>query len=309
MSILVTHDGKFHADDVYAVTTLCAWHEVHQRELPRVVRTRDDETIDHADIVVDVGKEYDPSRSRFDHHQGSIEPRENGVPFASFGLVWQTYGGDLCEHPVIAERVEERLVQPIDAGDNGMRPYIPTDGEIDIYDIADFIESFVPAWHEKHSHDERFTRACEIAREHLMRVIAHETGKFRARDMVEAAYRQAADKRIIVLEQRMPWKDVIRQYDEPRFVVYPVPGGNDEFRWHVQAVPVTERSFENRRDLPEAWRGMDRDALVRMTGIDDILFVHRGGFLAVTGSRASALQVAYQALDDETKPAYSASDE
>ena len=43
--------------------------------------------MDSADIVIDVGGQYDPDAGRFDHHQrGGAGERENGIPYSSFGL-------------------------------------------------------------------------------------------------------------------------------------------------------------------------------------------------------------------------------
>ena len=51
MKTIVTHDGSFHADDVFAVATLL-------KLFPdaNVIRTRDTSVIERADVVVDVGK-------------------------------------------------------------------------------------------------------------------------------------------------------------------------------------------------------------------------------------------------------------
>ena len=49
-SIIVTHDGKFHADDVFAVATLLLVFPG-----ATVTRTRDEGLIKGADAAVDVG--------------------------------------------------------------------------------------------------------------------------------------------------------------------------------------------------------------------------------------------------------------
>jgi uncharacterized UPF0160 family protein len=80
--IIATHNGNFHADDVFSVAAL-------KSILPafKLIRTRDAELINKADIVIDVGGEYDPEAGRFDHHQrGGAGERENGIPYSSFGF-------------------------------------------------------------------------------------------------------------------------------------------------------------------------------------------------------------------------------
>jgi len=83
---IVTHDGNFHADDVFSIAALKIIFPSFN-----LTRTRDAKVISQADIVIDVGNEYDPDKGRFDHHQrGGAGARENGIPFSSFGLIWQT---------------------------------------------------------------------------------------------------------------------------------------------------------------------------------------------------------------------------
>ena len=86
--LIVTHGGKFHADDAWAVAVL----QILYPEAD-LVRTRDPAIIDTADFVVDVGGIWDPATGRFDHHQkGFTGARQSGVPYASAGLVWRDYG-------------------------------------------------------------------------------------------------------------------------------------------------------------------------------------------------------------------------
>ena len=64
--IVATHNGSFHTDDVFAVASLSL---AFSNEGLQVVRTRDQEVIKSADIVVDVGRIHDVDKNRFDHHQ------------------------------------------------------------------------------------------------------------------------------------------------------------------------------------------------------------------------------------------------
>ncbi len=107
---IVTHSSKFHPDDVFGVATLLLVMEKENTKVT-VVRSRDADIVAHADYAVDVGGEYDSVRGRFDHHQiGGAGKRDNGIPYASFGLVWKTYGEILCGSKEIADKVDEKLV-------------------------------------------------------------------------------------------------------------------------------------------------------------------------------------------------------
>ena len=150
---VVTHSGGFHPDDVFACAALSLWVERQGKKL-EIKRTRDEKFFATADFVVDVGMEYDEARNRFDHHQkGGAGMRENGVPYASFGLVWQKFGAEICQSKEIAKMVDEKLVVPIDAGDNGVN--ISTTNNLNVieYRVGAAISSFNPTWLE----DERWT--------------------------------------------------------------------------------------------------------------------------------------------------------
>ena len=72
-----THGGKFHADDVFSATLLLYLN-------PEIVITRGNRVPENfAGIVFDIG------RGRYDHHQKDSRVRENGVPYAAFGLLWE----------------------------------------------------------------------------------------------------------------------------------------------------------------------------------------------------------------------------
>lgn len=113
---IVTHNGRFHTDDLLAVSTLLM--KFPDSEL---VRSRDEKIIESADIVVDVGHIYDPEKLRFDHHQkNGAGEHHNGIPYASFGLVWKQFGEELCGSSDAMKIMEESIVMPVDAIDNGV---------------------------------------------------------------------------------------------------------------------------------------------------------------------------------------------
>ena len=114
---IITHSGTFHADDIFA----CAVLSLHMKNKVKIIRTRDKSIIEKGDYVVDVGGIYDEQINRFDHHQiGGAGKRPNGIPYASFGLVWKKFGPLLCASKEVAEKIDQKLASPIDAEDNGL---------------------------------------------------------------------------------------------------------------------------------------------------------------------------------------------
>ncbi len=65
---IATHSGFYHADELFAIAVLKLIFEKEGSQV-EIIRTRDRETAFSCDYCVDVGREYDPSKNRYDHHQ------------------------------------------------------------------------------------------------------------------------------------------------------------------------------------------------------------------------------------------------
>lgn len=282
---IATHHGNFHADDVFSVAAL-------KRLFPTasLIRTRDPAVIGRADIVVDVGGEYDPQTDRFDHHQrGGAGGRDNGIPYSSFGLVWKKYGLQLCDgRQEIADAVDAGLVSSIDAIDCGHVAGVSSG-----ISLSQTIAMFNPTWQEAGHFDACFDEAVEFASRLLTRFIAAAAGGINAKNIVARAIADAQDPRMIVLAQYTPWKKTVHALSEQAlYVVYPSPTGH----WRIQAVPVEPGSFENRQSLPESWGGLVDQELQAVTGIGDAMFCHNGLFIAGAASFEGIMKMAAIAL-------------
>ncbi|MBA6410023.1 MYG1 family protein [Pseudoalteromonas sp. 5Ae-yellow] len=282
---VVTHNGNFHADDVFSIAVL-----KHTLPAFKLVRTRDKALIESADIVVDVGGEYNPDTGRFDHHQrGGAGERENGTPFSSFGLIWKKYGLTLCnDNQAVADRVDSGLVSTIDAIDCG---YVK--GVVEGITLSQTISMFNPTWEEESNFDACFDEAVEFAARMLTRFIASAHGSVNAKAIVAKAIENAEDARVIVLEKYTPWKKTVHILSsDALYMVYPSHSG----QWILQTVPVEPGSFEDRKSLPKAWSGLSDEAFVDETGIEDAVFCHNGLFIAGTKSFESTMKLAAMAL-------------
>lgn len=290
---IVTHSGDFHADDVFAVATLKMLYPE-----ARIVRTRDEEVIAKGDIVVDVGMMYEADENRFDHHQeGGAGVRDNGIPYAAFGLVWKHFGTEVAGSQEVADDIDNNFVQVIDAGDNGVETSKPIFDDVPTHSINGLVGLFTPTWREQHTpeaYQARFEEQVEWAQNVLKRLIQKAEDALASREKVEQAYESAEDKRIVVLEDDYPWYRVIVEHPEPLFVVY-YRADND--MWGVKAVPKELGTFENRKSLPKKWGGLCDQELQEVTGVDDAVFAHIKGFLAVAKSREGALKLARLALE------------
>lgn len=291
---IVTHNGYFHADDAFAIATLQI-----AGVAGTVTRTRDADKVASADMRIDVGRHNDPATGDFDHHQpGGAGKRANGIPYASFGLVWKHYGQQLTGHPDAAARVDRRLVQPIDADDTGVASFKPNFESVEPYTISKIIGLFNPSWANQptlEDYDKPFTHAVAFAKDVLEREISDAKSYIKAVEQVREAIASASDPRIIELERRMPWEEtVITEAPEALVVIFQSERGD----WSVQTVKDQIGEFTNRRDLPEEWAGKIGDELAEVTGVADALFAHTARFLVTAKSKEGALELAKKGISD-----------
>lgn len=291
--ILVAHNGIFHADDIFACATILA---SFPDENIKIIRTRDEEVIKNADFVVDVGGIYDEDKERFDHHQkGGAGMRANGIPYASFGLVWKKYGEKLCGSREVADAVDIKLVCDIDAADNGIELYENLRDDVHAFSLHSIYSLFLPSWKEGESIDidSEFVKLVSYAKIILLRFIKKTTDLIEGENIVREIYKNTEDKRIIIFDSYMPWKNELLKYPEPLIVLFPRADGN----WNIEATLVKIGSFERRIKFPQSWAGLRNEELQKVSGISDAVFCHNGVFLAVTKTREGAIALAKLALE------------
>jgi uncharacterized UPF0160 family protein len=290
--LIATHDGSFHADEVFAIAALMLLGEPVE-----VLRTRDRDVLAGADLRVDVGFRYDPATGDFDHHQREFDGiRANGIRYASFGLIWREFGVRVChDDPEVAEAVDASLVQGVDANDTGQQV---TESLVDgVYPLTvnGVVGGFNGRWDETLTPEQerlRFDEAVDLARGILAREVLSAASGQRSARIVHEAIAAAIDPRLIELPVNAPWKQVlVPAAPDALFIVYPKRQG-----FGLEAVPRELGSFENRRDLPEAWAGLEGADLVAATGVPDALFCHVKRFLVVASSHEGIEQLARLAL-------------
>jgi len=294
--ILVTHNGAFHADDLFATATLSILHNGHIK----IIRTRDKEIMEKGDYVYDVGGENDENRNRFDHHQrGGGGQRENGIPYSSFGLIWKKYGEKICGSREVADKIDERIVQSVDAKDNGVDIYTPKIKGIDPYSVNAIFMAFYPTWKEdKANVDKIFKEEVKKIIPLLKREIKIAKDDVEGEKIIKNSYEESVDKRIVVLGEALPRyliQDVLPKYKEPIYFIYPSAYDNS---WKVEAVRKDIGTMESRKLFPESWRGlMNEDPkLKELSGVEGFIFCHQSGFFAHTKTKEGAIALAEKAL-------------
>lgn len=292
---LVTHNGSFHTDDIFATVVLSIVLEKEGQGF-EIIRARDPEIIKSADYVYDVGGIYDETTNRFDHHQvGGAGKNGYGIEYSSFGLVWKKFGGGICGSQEVADIINKKLVSAVDAGDNGMDLFTNTHHDVFPYLLQYSFFSMVPTWQEKDvSKDKMFLESVEIARKFLLREIMHAKAFTLARDSMLEIYKNTQDKKIVVFDEDYPSAEMMAEFPETLFVVYPRVADNT---WGIKAVRNDLTSFKNRKNLPVGWAGLKDEELQKTSGVPDAVFCHRALFMAVAKSREGAIKLAQIALE------------
>jgi uncharacterized UPF0160 family protein len=73
------------------------------------------------------------------------------------------------------------------------------------------------------------------------------------------------------------------------------PRGED---WTLNGIKLSNDTFEQRADLPEAWAGLTDGALEEASGVKGAKFCHNARFIAVAESREAILEMAQIAVKD-----------
>lgn len=273
---VATHSGPFHCDDVFA----CALLRTFLDPELTLIRTRDLTRIAEADLAIDVGGEYDPSRGRFDHHQRDYQ---GSLSSAGMVLEWLASTGRIGEE--LARKIKTQWVDYIDAVDNGRRK--PEDG---VPCLPSVVGSLCEQARTHEEFDARYAEAVQVCVGILNGLTLGQLRTEEARAAVQAAMAKAvADgTRVMIFDQHYKWK---RAYFEQGGAAHPTdyalfPDGE---RWQLFAIPPEHESFDKKRPLPAAWAGLVDDALSAVIGVEGAKFCHKNLFIAVFGSRESAL--------------------
>lgn len=319
---IVTHDGKFHADDVLACAVVKAVHEAEGAEVV-VVRTRDPALTTSRSpdrIVVDVGGVHD-GRLMFDHHQTGAPRRPDGTPYSAFGLVWQQYGfmfvadvvsppdslappadpskpfAEMDESRRIAEKttedVDAKFVAEIDAFDNGV-------GKPQTGHVSNLVETLAPkgpfedSVQASRALDAAFMEAVAIMGRFLTGYVRDLADSHRSVREFEKKASYLEDGRVAVLPEGMPWKRAVFDLglDDLLYAIFPKEDGST---WYCAAAPDAPGSFGQRKPLPEAWAGLRDADLAAVTGVADAVFCHGARFICGARSKEGALELARMA--------------
>lgn len=301
--IIQTHNGKIHADETVAIALLINYYNKKNYEVT-VLRSRDPAYFYDSDILVDVGGIYDPDNFRFDHHQSDFHEKwtENSeTHLSSAGLIWRHYGKEIVEmyldansnefdcdenynDEIITEIVNliyEKLFLEIDANDNGI---LLQSSSINIPDIINSMNC------EDTSNDEiqkeNFNKAIELVntildikfKEIIKSYFNFPTDLEKVRSIVDM---QVSERQYLIVSEKIPTifkcLNVLDPSYKIKFVIF---AGPDEYtiktRSEQKFAPIVPIVSEE---------------------LTDVIFIHKGGFLAKTRTLEAAEKLVGKSLE------------
>lgn len=278
-----THNGIFHCDEIIAISILDILY--NGTKSINIIRSRNLELLNaKTSLLIDIGA------GKFDHHQkGGNGKRQNGIEYASSGLVWKEFGKDIItllsegklnnkNTEALFNIIDDELIQNIDKEDNGQN---------NSYHQFQFIKSFFPTWNSENiDYDKNFEICINISSTILKNTIKTYISAYLAKVEIENRIKSISShiENILILpNQTIPWTETILNYnknntinDNIDFVVFPYPDGG----YALQCVPPSEDNlFSQRISLPNEWAG-ETINLPNITGIKSAIFCHRGKFFA-----------------------------
>jgi uncharacterized UPF0160 family protein len=231
------------------------------------------------------------------------------------------------EVDLIWNKVYESFIEAVDANDNGISAFDPkeiaaaglekrfSDGG---FTLGAMVSRLNGNWNDptpsdpaeaQKAEDEKFLIASAKMGEEFSRGLDFYTRSWLpARDIVHQAYAKRSEYdpkgRILVFDGlSVPWKEHLYNLEEQEggdakvlYVLYPEKP-TPEAKWRVQAVPVSKDSFQSRKPLPEAWRGIRDEKLDALTGISGCVFVHAAGFIGGNKTFEGAKKMALEGCD------------
>jgi len=247
---------------------------------------------------------------------------------------------DHADVDLLYEKLYTDFIEAIDANDNGISAYDPAalsaaklekrfkDGGVTLASIVNDMNNPDPTSPpgEPQDEDSLFGRASTLIGNVFARKLHQACFSWLpARTTVGSAYQSRfnvhSSGRILVLPRGgVPWKEHLYNSEKDAsnseeidpaaqvyYVLYPESGAEDS-KWRVQCVSVSESSFESRKPLPEAWRGVrdqDLDGVIASEAEkagqpklpEGAIFVHASGFIGGHKTEEGAMAMAVRSLE------------
>ena len=301
--IIATHDGTFHADETTACAILTYLHENSS-----IIRSRDPEQLEKADIVIDVSNINDDKH--FDHHSKDFTlSRDNGIKYATAGLMWKIFGIQYLKEVADKElnfrpsakvienahkRIDTDFMTMIDLNDNGqLTGYVETISNAQNTEERNIVERLNELYQSTpdipyivammnlpnkvgEEQDKSFMSTVKMLRTILLNTAINALHTESGIAKVLSIY---SGGELLIMHERLPWTQAVLNnpdtFKNCLLAIYP----DRNMRWRVQSLPVSKASrFKNRLSAPKEWRGLNDKELDEKTGLNNTTFIHKSGF-------------------------------
>jgi len=283
---LITHNGTFHADEVFAIAIL---EKLIGKPL-EITRTRDPQLLeegvnDLTTFVVDVGLAYEPEKYNFDHHQDRYMK-------SAAGLVWQSFGAEVCGGSAdAAGLVQESLIDLVDQTDTNqnnilmtMKNHLP--GGVD-GTVSGLIGAFNRETDDVEEQMQQFRKAISFAATFLENSL-YEVALIVAQKPIWDA-RQMLKPNVVRLESHCKgWKRWAAHESNIQFCLIPRTSLNKEIegqQWQITSIDAVENPLPTLEEMQAT-----------VSQPEAIEFAHKARFLAVFNNEQTALEVVNQLL-------------
>ena len=335
--LIGTHNGHFHADEALAVYLLRLLPTYNPSSLLRTrdpaLLSTCHTVVDVGGEYSPPSNRYDHHQRTFTTTFPSRPTKLSsaGLVYLHFGKPIISLRTGLSEESaevdVLWNKLYEEFIEALDAHDNGISVYPASetkglqkrfnDSGINLGSLVgdlnnDFEEEegAKTAEDAQAAEDRRFLSASSLMGTTFLRKLNYYWKAWLpARTLVRETYakRKEFDEkgRIMVFPKGCPWKDhlytleaeeEVEESERVLYVLYP-ESEHEGSKWRVQAVGESKDSFESRKALPEAWRGLRDEELSMKSSIGDCIFVHASGFIGGNLTRVGALAMALKAIE------------
>jgi uncharacterized UPF0160 family protein len=257
-----------------------------------------------------------------------------GLVYLHFGkdIIQAVTGVAGTDLELLFEKIYTDFIEAFDANDNGVNAYDPKaleaagitkrfeDRGFSISSVVNRYNYSTPAASEETKskeqqqaeEDERFQKASTfVGEQFLIELTDRANAWLPARKEVAQAYSRRlqydSQGRILVLNKGMPWADHLytleKEAQNPEgvapqvlYVLFPETDDADS-KWRIRAVSKENGGFQNRKDLPDAWKGVRDEELSKVSGVPGGVFVHAAGFIGGNKTFDGALAMAQKALE------------
>lgn len=285
----ITHSGTFHADEVMASIILL--NKFGSMNIYRANKVTNNNAFC-----------YDIGFGKFDHHQIDFDlTRDNGIKYASCGLIWKEFGNDIIEKLNIEdalqfkESIDKNLIMDIDRDDNGQA--LLNESCIKQQTIPSLIASFNPSWNDESDENMRFLDALLFANTIFNNIINKMIAKEEAKDIIEKRIEESKGG-ILLLDKYMPWKDIVLLSTNPKakdilYSIFPSKRGG----YNIVAIPNKLGSFDVKKPFPKSWAGLENEELKKVSKINSITFCHKNLFICACDRLDDAFKIAKISID------------